>query len=477
MTSTFERSSQMDAVGALATTSTQLSSHTRSHAASKSRSKSGSTKGPANGPANGPAKERSILAKSLFNTIPIVLASTMALSLNLTSPIHAEIKRTDKPKPSPSELGKSIREAFAAASRAATASVSDRAAHSQASSGTMSVATVAPSVYTVVAGDSISSIAGRFGLATASVLAMNGLGWKSVIFPGQKLTLGKAGVTPIASTQAAVTPTTRYTILTGDTVSRIASKFGLTVNTILSANGLSASSVIYPGQTLALPAGIQTMSVSQQTINASPAAAARTISGTSYVIKSGDSIAGVAARFGVTTQAILTANGLGWSSIIYSGKSLTIPAPQVVEAAFVTSAIPSSVLTAEMRANALTIIRVGHSLGVPSYGIVIALAAAAQESGLRNLTYGDRDSLGLFQQRPSAGWGTPSQILDATYSAKLFYGGPRNPNAVNTRGLLDIVGWQQLKLTQAAQAVQLSAFPTAYAKWETAARGWLKQLT
>ena len=108
---------------------------------------------------------------------------------------------------------------------------------------------------------------------------------------------------------------------------------------------------------------------------------------------------------------------------------------------------------------------------------MIALAAAAQESTLRNLNYGDRDSLGLFQQRPSTGWGTPAQVTDPTYASRLFFGGPSNPNRGVTRGLLDIPGWQSMTVTRAAQAVQLSAYPTAYAKWETSARAWLAQLS
>ena len=133
-------------------------------------------------------------------------------------------------------------------------------------------------------------------------------------------------------------------------------------------------------------------------------------------------------------------------------------------------------LTDEMRANAALIIRIGREQGVPDQGIVVALAAAAQESGLRNVRYGDRDSLGLFQQRPSTGWGTPAQVLDPVRATKAFYGGSGNPNAGRTRGLLDIPGWSRMSVTQAAQAVQISAFPTAYAKWETSARAWLAQL-
>jgi hypothetical protein len=133
-------------------------------------------------------------------------------------------------------------------------------------------------------------------------------------------------------------------------------------------------------------------------------------------------------------------------------------------------------LSPTMLANAQIIVSVGRSLGVPDYGIIVALAAAAQESDLQNLNYGDRDSVGLFQQRPSAGWGTVAQLTTPSYAARLFFGGPSNPNKGKTRGLLDIPGWQSMTLTQAAQAVQISATPTAYAKWEASARAWYAQL-
>lgn len=411
-------------------------------------------------------KERSRLGKNLMSTLPIVLVGSMAMSITLTGPIDtADAKRADKPRSNPSELGKTIREAFAAASRAAT-----NPTPVTVSAAATSVA-AAPATYKVAAGDSVSSIAGRFGLATASVLALNGLGWKSVIFPGQVLKLTSGGAVPAAKPVVS-TATSRYTIQKGDTISHIAANFGVTVQNLLSANGLGWASIIYPGQTLAIP-GASTASVSSTPIVATPAPAKPTVAPGKYVIATGDTIAGIASRFGVTTAALLAANGLNWSSIIYTGRSLVIPSQPIVAAASIT---PSIVLTAEMAANARTIIRVGRSLGVPDYGLVIGLAAAAQESGLRNLNYGDRDSLGLFQQRPSAGWGAPAQLLDTTYAAKLFFGGPRNPNAVNTRGLLDIPGWQSKTVTQAAQAVQLSAFPDAYAKWEKGARAWLKDL-
>ncbi|HEY1966504.1 MAG TPA: hypothetical protein VGH89_01045 [Pseudonocardia sp.] len=116
--------------------------------------------------------------------------------------------------------------------------------------------------------------------------------------------------------------------------------------------------------------------------------------------------------------------------------------------------------------NAATIIAVGAQLGVPERGWLIALTAALTESGLRNLRYGDRDSLGLFQQRPSQGWGTPTHILNPRYSATQFY-----------RHLLALPHWQQLSVNNAAQAVQRSATPTAYGPHEPTARALLNTLT
>ncbi|MFJ7589490.1 C40 family peptidase [Streptomyces sp. NPDC097617] len=116
-------------------------------------------------------------------------------------------------------------------------------------------------------------------------------------------------------------------------------------------------------------------------------------------------------------------------------------------------------LPAEQIPHAKTIVATGIALKVPERGQVVALATAIQESRLRNLNYGDRDSLGLFQQRPSQGWGTPEQIRDPVYASTRFY-----------KGLLEVKGWQQMTITQAAQAVQLSGFRDAYAQWEPLAR-------
>ncbi|MFF4980910.1 C40 family peptidase [Streptomyces sp. NPDC001046] len=120
-----------------------------------------------------------------------------------------------------------------------------------------------------------------------------------------------------------------------------------------------------------------------------------------------------------------------------------------------TVSVPGLDDPAEQIPNAKTIQATGVAMNIPARGQIVALATALQESGLRNLTYGDRDSLGLFQQRPSQGWGTANEILDPVHASTKFY-----------EALEKVSGWQSLSITQAAQAVQRSGFPEAYAKWE-----------
>ncbi len=107
----------------------------------------------------------------------------------------------------------------------------------------------------------------------------------------------------------------------------------------------------------------------------------------------------------------------------------------------------------------------GSANPLPPRAWVVALATAQQESALRNLDHGDRDSLGLFQQRPSQGWGTAVQIMNPTYAATKFY-----------QHLVLVPNWQTMPVTEAAQAVQRSAFPNAYARWEPLASALVEAL-
>jgi len=269
----------------------------------------------------------------------------------------------------------------------------------------------APATYTVQPGDTVSTIAARFGLAAADVLTWNGLGWRSVIYPGQSLALiaPAADAAPVESAPNEATPAagaSTHTVVAGDTIFRIAQQQGVSVGAVLSANSLADDSIIYPGQTLTIPAAASAAS----TAASAPASVADT-----------------------TDHA----------------------------------------LNAPQAENAALIIRIGRELGIPDRGIAIALATSMVESWLRNLDHGDRDSLGLFQQRPSTGWGTPEQIRDREHSIRAFYGGAHDPNGTTTRGLLDIPGWESMGFADAAQAVQISAHPDRYTQWEAPAYAWL----
>ena len=115
--------------------------------------------------------------------------------------------------------------------------------------------------------------------------------------------------------------------------------------------------------------------------------------------------------------------------------------------------------TPEQMGNASVIAAVGLQRGLPARAVTIAMATAIQESGLRNLDHGDRDSVGLFQQRPSQGWGSVEEIMDPVYSAGKFYD-----------ALVKVDGYQDLPITEVAQEVQRSAYPSAYADHESEGR-------
>ena len=123
-------------------------------------------------------------------------------------------------------------------------------------------------------------------------------------------------------------------------------------------------------------------------------------------------------------------------------------------------------LSQEQAENASLIAAIGVRRGLPARAVSIALATAYQESKIRNLEGGDRDSLGIFQQRPSQGWGTRAQILDPVYATNAFYD-----------ALEKVDGYRGLRITEAAQAVQRSGFPEAYADHEDDARVLSSSLT
>lgn len=255
--------------------------------------------------------------------------------------------------------------------------------------------------HVVCDGENISDVAARYGVSTASLLAFNGLSWRSVVQPGDLIRVRPsdrpAVVDPVATELA------RHTIVAGESVSGIAAAHGVATAAVLLANGLSRGSAIVPGQHLVIP------------------------------------LTGGQRRSPLSTGEVLS-------------------------------------LTGEMRGNARAIIEAGRAAGVADDGVVIALATAMQESALRNLDCGEYDALGVFQQRPSHGWGDPDDLLDPRDAARRFFGGPSSPVRATARGLLDVVGWEFMAIGEAAHAVQRTSAPSAYGKWEDSARQWLREL-
>ncbi|GAA0294810.1 hypothetical protein [Kineococcus aurantiacus] len=134
-------------------------------------------------------------------------------------------------------------------------------------------------------------------------------------------------------------------------------------------------------------------------------------------------------------------------------------APVVVERCSATVDGESTSMSPEQAANAATVVGLSVRRGLPARAATIAVATVVQESGLRNLDHGDRDSLGLFQQRPSQGWGTPEQVQDPVFATNAFYD-----------ALVEVDGYRDLPVTDAAQRVQRSGFPLAYGDHEAEAR-------
>ena len=273
-------------------------------------------------------QKRSRAAKSLLNTIPIVLVGSMAIGLGLTGTVESAsaTKRMDKPKVSPTDLGKVVKEALAHAGSHITSHV-------------VAPAPSAPLGAEHVSGDRRRHrelIAGRFGLATASVLALNGLAWKSIIFPGQvlKLTAGGPSAAPVARAPQATPPSTspgRYTIVRGDTISAIAARFHVSTASVLQRqrpqrhqHHLPGQTVGHPGQPAAAPRP-RRRRFRQPLPSSARSSPRRRPAPTGTRSWPGDTISSIAGKFGVSIQSILSANGLNWSSIIYTGQNAADP--------------------------------------------------------------------------------------------------------------------------------------------------------
>ncbi|PVZ54940.1 lytic transglycosylase domain-containing protein [Arthrobacter sp. H-02-3] len=299
-----------------------------------------------------------------------------------------------------------------------------------------------PAQYTIARGDTISAVAGRYGLDTYAVLKLNNLQANTIIYPGQKIKLtGSTAATPTVSKPAASASVTSaqasvYVVKSGDTLSAIAARHGVGLSEVFKWNGLGMGSVIYPGQKVKVSGGSSTQAPSAP---AAPAPAAPSKPATapassgSYTIKSGDTLSGIAARNGVRLSDVLSANRLTMSSIIYPGQKLVIPGASTLSPASTTPAAtqpaattplvpstflgftyPAAVVSSANQNKALLnaspvptreqmksiVADTARRMGVDAS---LALAFAYQESGFNQRAVSPANALGTMQVIPSSG--------------------------------------------------------------------------
>ena len=236
--------------------------------------------------------------------------------------------------------------------------------------------------YLVQPGDTLYSIARRSGMSLNSLLTLNGLSQSSVIYPGQSLTISQSDnrvatkssytAKPLAS--GASTSGT-YTVQAGDTLYSIARRSGMSLNTLLSLNGLSQSSVIHPGQTLKL-SGASNATVASPVSYKSTASSAST-SGT-YTVQAGDTLYSIARRSGMSLNTLLSINGLSQSSVIRPGQTLSVSG-----SASQTTATPVSYqTTSTSTGNGTYTVKAGDTLYRIAYNHGISLTTLLSINGL-----------------------------------------------------------------------------------------------
>ncbi|KUM37543.1 lytic transglycosylase domain-containing protein [Arthrobacter sp. EPSL27] len=366
-------------------------------------------------------------------SLPMLAATTAALpAVVLSSLAIAEPASAEAPRALPATLAAAMQAQAQAATGLAPALIPSGSVPATVPSAFRPAQVAAPAEYTIARGDTISAIAGRFGLDTRQVLALNGLQANTIIYPGQKIRLGGEAPSPAPAAPeapAAAAAGAVYTVKSGDTLGAIADRHGVKLSEVFSWNGLSMSSIIYPGQQIKIGGGTPAPAPSAPAAPA-PAPAAPTASAPagSYTIKSGDTLSGIAARNGVKLADVLSANGLTMSSIIYPGQKLALaggsvapastppaaPVTPLVPNSFLGFTYPDAVVSSANQNKALLnaapvpsreemksiVADTARRMGVdPS----LAMAFAFQESSFNHRSVSPANAIGTMQVIPSSG--------------------------------------------------------------------------
>lgn len=383
-------------------------------------------------------------------SLPMIAVTTAALpavvlsSLALAEPASAQTPS----RPVPATLAAAIKAQAQAQAAVAMGSMIPAASVSTTVPAAFQPAQpAAPAEYTIARGDTISGIAGKFGLNTYEVLKLNNLQPSTLIYPGQKIKLSGSATSPApaapavapAASAAPATGGGSYTVKSGDTLGAIAARHNVSLSDIFSWNGLNMRSVIYPGQKVKVRAGeaaapaapaLQPASAPAAPAAPAPASPAPAAPTGSYTIKAGDTLSAIASRHGVRLSDILAANQLKMTTVIFPGNKLVIPGasgqaapPTPAPAATVTPLVPSSFLGFSYPAAVVSSANENKALlnasPVPSreqmrsivadtargLGVEpsLALAFAHQESGFDQRAVSPANAIGTMQVIPTSG--------------------------------------------------------------------------
>lgn len=344
-------------------------------------------------------------------TVPLAVAAAIGTTTLAAAPANAYVVRPgDTVSHIAARTGTSVAAIVAANGLDRRAFI--RAGQTLAIPGQSTLAAAAPQraaagAYTVRAGDTVSHIAARTGTTVRAIIAANGLDARGFIRTGQTLALpGAAGAAPASAAPAAAPTTATYTVKAGDTVSQIAARTGFSQRELLSLNGLSASSVIRPGQVLKLPGAPAP----------TPPAAPVVTSTTAYTVKAGDTLSHIAARTGVSVAALREANpALDSRGTIRAGQQIQLPqASTPMPTSFAGRTYPdATVRAAAANREALAartvptrdqmrqiIADTARHWGVDP---ALALAVAYQESGFNMRSVSPANAVGAMQVIPASG--------------------------------------------------------------------------
>ncbi|WP_113717490.1 LysM peptidoglycan-binding domain-containing protein [Arthrobacter dokdonensis] len=248
--------------------------------------------------------------------------------------------------------------------------------------------------YRVAPGDTISAIAARHGLSTSAVLALNRLSATSIIYPGQQIKLagGSAAAAPAPSAKAsAVTSraTATYVVKSGDTIGAIAARHGLSTASVLAANGMNNATIIFPGQVIKLGRSAAAPAPRPAAAKAATPTATKAPSGSSYVVKAGDTLSGIAGRHGLSTASVMAANGMNNATIIYPGQVIRLGKSAAGPASAPAKPAAAKPAAAKTASGGTYVIRAGDTLsGIASrHGVGLQALASANRISVNGTIY------------------------------------------------------------------------------------------